>query len=80
MKFYMPDCDFYQTDHEGRHKIGTATRFCIPTETLKCFLQLFINLYKDWSDTENTEILVFRSRFILAGDLNAKPPVWNSKF
>jgi hypothetical protein len=32
-----------------------------------------------WSDTDVTELLVFRNKSILAGDLNAKQPVWNSK-
>jgi hypothetical protein len=42
-------------------------------------MQLFINLRKDWSDTAITELLGFRSKSILAGDLKAKHPVWNSK-
>jgi hypothetical protein len=31
------------------------------------------------SGTEITELLGFRNKSILAGDLNAKHPVWNSK-
>jgi hypothetical protein len=49
-------------------------------ETLKYFLQLFIDLRKDWGDTNITELLDFRSKSILAGDLNAKHPALNSKF
>jgi hypothetical protein len=30
------------------------------------------------SDTDITELLGFRNKFILAGDLNAKHPLWNS--
>jgi hypothetical protein len=32
-----------------------------------------------WSDTDITELLCFRNKSILAGDLNTKYPVWNSK-
>jgi hypothetical protein len=35
--------------------------------------------YKLWSDTDIIELLSFRNKPILAGDLNAKHPVWNSK-
>jgi hypothetical protein len=31
-----------------------------------------------WSDTDITQLLSFRPRSILAGDLNAKNPFWNS--
>jgi hypothetical protein len=48
-------------------------------ETLKCFLQLFIHLQRLWSDTDITELLGFRNKSMLAGDLNAKHAVWNSQ-
>jgi hypothetical protein len=32
-----------------------------------------------WTDTNITELLGFRNKYILAGDLNAKYPVWDSK-
>jgi hypothetical protein len=32
-----------------------------------------------WRDADITELLNLRTKFILAGDLNAKHPVWNSK-
>jgi hypothetical protein len=32
-----------------------------------------------WSDADITELLSFRSKSILAGDLNAKNPFWNSE-
>jgi hypothetical protein len=54
---------------------GFAYRF----ETLKCSLQPFINLRKDWSDTDIIELFGFRNKSILAGDLDAKHPVWNSR-
>jgi hypothetical protein len=44
---------------------------------LECCLQLFINPCKDWSDTDITELWGFRSKSILAGDLNASHSVWN---
>jgi hypothetical protein len=31
-----------------------------------------------WSDADITELLSFRRKSILAGDLNAKHPFWNS--
>jgi hypothetical protein len=33
-----------------------------------------------WSDADITELLGFRNKAILPGDLNAKHPVWNSEF
>jgi hypothetical protein len=32
-----------------------------------------------WSDTDITELLGFRSKSILAGDLNAKHLIWSTK-
>jgi hypothetical protein len=34
---------------------------------------------KDWRDADITELLSFRRKTILAGDLNAKHPFWNSR-
>jgi hypothetical protein len=34
---------------------------------------------RTWSDADITELLSFRTKSILAGDLNAKNPVWNSR-
>jgi hypothetical protein len=48
-------------------------------KTLKFSLQLFINLRKDGEVTYITELLGFRNKSILAGDLNAEHPVWNSE-
>jgi hypothetical protein len=42
-------------------------------------LQLFSNLQKYCGETNITELLGFRNKSILAGDLKAKHPVWNSK-
>jgi hypothetical protein len=43
---------------------------------------LLASVYKSpgraWSDADITELLSFRRRSILAGDLNAKHPFWNS--
>jgi endonuclease/exonuclease/phosphatase (EEP) superfamily protein YafD len=32
-----------------------------------------------WNDADITELLSFRTKSILAGDLNAKNPVWNNR-
>jgi exonuclease III len=44
---------------------------------------LHASVYKSpqrlWGDTDNTELLGFRNKSILAGDLNAKHTVWNSR-
>jgi hypothetical protein len=32
-----------------------------------------------WSDADITELLSFRNKCILVGDLNAKHPFWNSR-
>jgi hypothetical protein len=46
---------------------------------VKYCMHLFINLPgPSWSDADITELLSFRRRSILAGDLNAKHPFWNS--
>jgi hypothetical protein len=34
---------------------------------------------RDWCDTDINEILSLRNKTVLAGDLNAKDPVWNSQ-
>jgi hypothetical protein len=31
-----------------------------------------------WRDTDTNELLRFRNKSVLVGDLNAKHPVWNS--
>jgi hypothetical protein len=44
---------------------------------------LLVSVYKSslraWRDVDITELLNLRSKSILAGDLNAKHPAWNSK-
>lgn len=45
---------------------------------------LFAAVYKfpghAWNDAENIELLCFRRKLILRGDLNAKRLVWNSTY
>jgi hypothetical protein len=57
-----------------------ATGVCI---TIRNTEMLLAAVYKSpqrlWSDTDITELLGFRNKSILAGDLNAKHPVWISK-
>jgi hypothetical protein len=54
---------------------GSAYRL----ETLKCCLQLFMNIHKHCAVTQTSKLLGFRNKSVLAGDLNAKHPVWNSQ-
>jgi hypothetical protein len=56
-----------------------ATGVCLPIGNSKVLLAA---VYKSpgrvWGDTDITELLSFRRKSILAGDLNAKNPFWNS--
>jgi hypothetical protein len=53
---------------------------CIPVGNTEMFLAaVYISPQRLWSDTDTTELVVFRNNSILAGDLNAKHPVCNSK-
>jgi hypothetical protein len=102
MMFYIPNCDFYRTDHEDGHQGRTAiavkeniphtcadlppllsveaTGACICIGNTEIFLAaLCKSPQRLWSDTDITELLGFINKFILACDLNAKHPVWNSK-
>jgi hypothetical protein len=56
-----------------------ATGVCIPVGNREILLT---SVYKSprriWSHADNTELLNFRNKCILAGDLDAKHPFWNS--
>jgi hypothetical protein len=57
-----------------------ATGVSIPighTEMLLAFV--YKSPLRAWRDADITELLNLRTKSILAGDLNAKHPVWNSK-
>jgi hypothetical protein len=57
-----------------------ATGMCIPIGNTEMLLAVVYKaLQRLWSDTDITELLGFRSKSILGGDLNAKHPVWSSK-
>jgi hypothetical protein len=56
-----------------------ATGVCIPIGNSEILLaSVYKSLGRVWSDADITELLSFRRRSILAGDLNAKHPFWNS--
>jgi hypothetical protein len=56
-----------------------ATGVCIPIGNSEVLLA---SLYKSpgraWTNADITELLSFRRKSILAGDINAKHPFWNS--
>jgi hypothetical protein len=56
-----------------------ATGVCIPILNSEVLLAA---VYKSpgcaWSDADISELLSFRHKTVLAGDLNAKNPFWNS--
>jgi hypothetical protein len=55
-----------------------ATGVCLPIGNSEILLA---SVYKfparAWSDVDNTELLSFRRKSILANDLKAKHPFWN---
>jgi hypothetical protein len=56
-----------------------ATGVCIPIGNSELFLAaVYKSLQRLWSDKDITDLLGFRNKSTLAGDLNAKHPVWNS--
>jgi hypothetical protein len=92
-RFFIPNYHFYQTDHYPGRKYGTAiavekdppqscrpttlvsidaTGVCIPIGNSEVLLPR-----KAWSDANITELLSFRRKSILTGDLNATHPFWN---
>jgi hypothetical protein len=55
------------------------TGVCIPIGNSEILLaSVYKSLGCAWSDADITELLSFRRRSILAGDLNAKHPFWNN--
>jgi hypothetical protein len=56
-----------------------ATGVCIPIGNSEVLLAAFYKSPgRDWRFTDLAELLSFRRKSILAGNLNAKPPFWNS--
>jgi hypothetical protein len=55
-----------------------SRRGCIPTGNANYCLQLFTKLQVLPQVTDITEFLSFGNKSILAGDLKAKHPFWNS--
>jgi hypothetical protein len=56
-----------------------ATGVCIPVSNTEILLAaVYRSPVKDWCDTDTNELLSLINKTVLAGDLNAKHPVWNS--
>jgi hypothetical protein len=56
-----------------------ATGVCIPIGNREIlFAAVYKSLGRTWSDADIAELLNFRNKCILAGDLNAKHPSWYS--
>jgi hypothetical protein len=56
-----------------------ATGVCIPTGNREILLAaVYKSPGRAWNDADINELLSFRQKSILAGDLNAEHPFWNS--
>jgi hypothetical protein len=69
-RFSIPNYYFYRTDRHPGRKGGTAVavRKGIPHN----HVAVYKSPGRAWSDADITELLRFRRKSILAGDLNAK--------
>jgi hypothetical protein len=57
-----------------------ATGVCIPIGSTEIFLAaVYRSPVSDWTDTDIIELLRRKEKIILAGNLNAKHPLWNSR-
>jgi hypothetical protein len=102
MRFNISNYEINRTDHQNRHKSGTAkadkkgiplicadlppllsveaTVVCIPIENTEMLLAaVYKSPQAPWSDTDITELLSFRNKYVQPGDLNPKHPVRNSR-
>jgi hypothetical protein len=58
-----------------------ATGVCIPVGKSEVLLPaVYKSPGKAWRDADITELISFRRKSILAGNLNSKHPFWNSRF
>jgi hypothetical protein len=56
-----------------------ATGVCVPIRNSEVLLAaVYRSPGRAWSDADIIELLSFRHKPLLAGDLNAKHPIWNS--
>jgi hypothetical protein len=56
-----------------------ATGVCIPLGNRDVLLEaVYKSPGRAWNDADIIELLSFRQKSVLAGDLNAKHPFWNS--
>jgi hypothetical protein len=90
-RFFIPNYHLYQTDHfPGRKGIPhnpvdlppisiEAMGVCIPTGNSEVLLATVCKSPGHaWNDADINELLSCRYKLLLAGDLNAKYPFWNS--
>jgi hypothetical protein len=73
------DIPYNRVDH--LHLVSTeATVICIPIGNREILLvAVYKHLHRAWSDADVINLLNLRKKSLLAGDLNAKSPVWNSQ-
>jgi endonuclease/exonuclease/phosphatase family metal-dependent hydrolase len=55
-----------------------TTGVCIPIGNQEILIAVYKSPWLTWNDADIIELLSFRHKCILAGDLNAKHPSWNS--
>jgi hypothetical protein len=91
-RFFIPNFHFYRTNHYPGTKgilhnhedlppivSVVATGVCIPIGNSEVLLAaVYKSPGRAWSDADITELISFRPKSILAGDLNAKNPFWNN--
>jgi hypothetical protein len=69
-------------NHVDLHPLVSTedTGICVPIANSEVFLAvLYVHLCRAWSDADVINLLNFRNKSLLAGDLNTKNPVWNSQ-
>jgi hypothetical protein len=79
VRFQLPNYDIYRTCREDRQLRKASVTHAQPFGKTEIYIAtVYKSPQKLWIDTDIAELLGFRNKSILAGDLNAKHPVWNS--